>query len=500
MKECPSCNASVPDSADVCPSCSLEFGDDEGDARKTMLGMSFASDREESGGASSTADGTPNQEMGQTDANEPDREGEDAEELLFNLDFRRSRDDDKESVGDELDEDEQPLRVPDDASPTGTLRGTGSEVTDAEDEAESGDRDDISANPATRTHDGLPEFEPGRVFGGGRSREDVPQGKGPGDATAEGEGDEEPSSRVDAGDLDSVREAFRRRGEEALSERAEELEEPGEGRPSQTDNFDSREGPRAEDFSETPGSGIFKVPKKKEKTDDSGDDDDGRTGTKPGHASEQSGSGIIKPASSKKTEESPQQNEAEGDDDESDLMGDNTYFVRDEGEDDGPADDAAVRKTAQVADPQVDFGGWNRADETARIGPEERDDSENESPDSLVGETDVISEGTQREAATWVALVAGALWVIAADTIWMTASFDTAAVQAKFAAAMIGGIWGLFGTFLADESWRAYGHVVIGSVAGSAFAATLAATGLALGDLAGLLGAVVLIVAGVLED
>ncbi|GEM_PF-5759100 len=496
MKECPSCNASVPDSADVCPSCSLEFGDDEGDARKTMLGMSFASDREESGDASSTADGTPDQEMGQTDSDEPDREDKDAEELLFNLDFRRPRDDENESVGDESDEDDQPLRVPDDASPTGTLRGTGSEVTDADEEPESGDRDDISANPATRTHDGLPEFEPGRVFGGGRSREDVPQGKGTGDDTADGEADEEPSPRVDAGDLDSVREAFQRRGEEALSERAEKFEEASEGRPSQSENSDNREGPRAEDFSETPGSGIFKVPKKKGKSDDGRGQ---RTDTKPGHASEQSGSGIIKPASSKKTE-SPQQDDADEDDDESDLMGDNTYFVRDEGEDDGSVDDAAVRQTAQVADSEVDFGGWSRADETARIGPDEQDDSEQESPDSLVGETDVISEGTQREAATWVALVAGALWVIAADTIWITASFDTAAVQAKFAAAMIGGIWGLFGTFLADERWRAYGHVVIGSVAGSAFAATLAATGLALGDLAGLLGAVVLIVAGVLED
>lgn len=501
MKECPSCNASVPDSADVCPSCSLEFAGDEGDARKTLLGMSFASDSEESGDASSTADGTPDQEMSQTDSDEPDEDNEDAEELLFNLDFRRTRDDERGSVGDESDEDEQPLRVPDDASPTGTLRGTGSEVTDAGDEAESGDPDDISANPATRTHDGLPEFEPGRVFGGGRSREDVPQGKGKGGATAEGEADEEPSRRVDAGDLDSVREAFRRRGEDALSERAEELEETDEGRPSQTEGSDNREGPRAEDFSETPGSGIFKVPKKKRKSDDGGDDNGGgRTETKPGHASEQSGSGIIKPASSTKTEESPEQDDANGDDDESDLMGDNTYFVRDEDEDDGSADEVAVRQTAQVADPQVDFGGWSRADETARIGPDERDDSERETPDSLVGETDVISEETQGEAATWVALVAGALWVIAADTIWMTASFDTAAVQAKFAAAMIGGIWGLFGTFLADESWRAYGHVVIGSVAGSAFAATLAATGLALGDLAGLLGAVVLIVAGVLEE
>ena len=448
MKECPSCNASVPESADVCPSCSLTFQEDEGDARKTLLGMSFAAEDE---AAEDTED---------DDGEEP------AEELLFNLDFRDSKTPESTTAAsDESDAQDEPLRVPDDASPTGTLRGTGSEATEAEEASGSADEDAMSANPATRTHDGLPEFEPGRVFGGHRARENASKG----DSTEEG--DEEVSARVEAQDLDSVRDAFRRRNQQ---------KDPSE--PTSDDEAGSDEGPRPDDFSGTPGSGIIRVPDKK-------DSEAPDRETELGHASEQSGSGIIKRPEETSTSDEPTDTDA-GLDEDSDVVGDNTYM---EGVDDDAEEVTDVRRTAQVADPGESIDEWSRADETAQIGPEAADAS-------LTSETDVISEGEQRGPASWVALVAGLFWVIAADTIWMTASFEAAAVQVKFAAAMVGGVWGLFGPFLIAGRTRAYGHVVLGAVAGSAFAATLAVTGLALGDVAGLLGAIVLIVAGVLED
>jgi hypothetical protein len=471
----------VPDSADVCPACSLTFGDDDGDARKTMLGMSFAAEREGVDDATSTADGAPTAGAPDEDSEEDEETDDSAEELLFNLDFRRSKKPEETSEDGEDEAGGEPLRISDNASPTGTLQGTGSEVTDAEEDGGASDQDDISANPATRTHDGLPEFEPGRVFGGRRTREDVPEGDGETDDAA-GENVDEPSRRVEARDLDDVRDAFRRRGEEEAAE-SERVTEDDED-PVQTD-----EGPRPEDFSDAPGSGIFKVPGKE----------------KPGHASEQSGSGIIKrPDRSSKSAEEPTSDEqaedvpqTEGMDEDSDVVGDNTYM-----EEAGTTDDVPdVRQTAQVAEPDQAASGWSRADETAQIRPDQQQEEPEPqtSQPSLTGETDVISEGGQRGAASWVALVAGLLWVIAADQTWVTGAFEATAIQVKFTAAMLGAFWSLFGPFLVGGRARAYGHVGLGALAGAAFAATLAVTGLALGDIAGLLGAVVLIVAGVLD-
>jgi hypothetical protein len=441
--------------------------------------MSFTAEDEDVDDATSTADGAPTAGA-QDEESDGEKTDDSAEELLFNLDFRRSKESEETSEAGEDEDGGEPLRISDNASPTGTLQGTGSEVTDAEEDAGTSDQDDISANPATRTHDGLPEFEPGRVFGGRRTRENVPDGDGEG-GDAPGDEDDEPSRRVEARDLDDVRDAFRRRGEEEAADFERESVD--------VDEADTAEGPRPEDFSKTPGSGIFKVPGKETSGPDKPEQ------KKPGHASEESGSGIIKrpDRSSKKADTTRKSLE-----EDSDVVGDNTYLDQAGASDDVPD----VRQTAQVAEPDQAVDGWSSADETAQIRPDEPEEQpvSSASQSSLTGETDVISDGEQRGVASWVALVAGLLWVIAADQTWVTASFDAAAIQVKFTAAMVGAFWSLFGPFLVAGRARAYGHVGLGALAGSTFAATLAVTGLALGDIAGLLGAVVLIVAGVLDS
>lgn len=167
MKVCPSCSASVPDSARLCPSCDHEFPEADDDTSQTMMGMSLdgrptdqegVEEAEEAGvDPSDTAFGLPSvgsdrDGSGQQDeaAGEPSDQGE--EEPVESQPEAQASSDDLLDIGDER-------TVP--AKSEDLLGDLGFGAGDASDTEESDESDETNASEGpSSTQFGMPAVDP----------------------------------------------------------------------------------------------------------------------------------------------------------------------------------------------------------------------------------------------------------------------------------------------------------------------------------------------------